>query len=559
MPEYLSPGVYIEEVDRGPKPIQGVSTSTAAFIGFTEKIPDTTVRENGRYKVVKAIRKPRLITNWSQFEDEFGSFVEGAYLAYAVYGFFQNGGRRCYVISLQEAPDVPTARRSLLGNQLVIESKKSGLEGTRLRFKLELEGSPNNESPATPTEPQPVEGDTSTKPKENTPRESDSFKVRVQRLDDKGQWTNAETLEDIRFAEATTEGDGIASATKVAYKYDLAPTLIDIVTPSTRPKLSKLKQADLETWQMLDFEEDIPTPDVGKYNRDEGDSSDLGGILESLDDVSIVCVPDLMVSMGEEGPDPTFVRSVQGLMIGHCEKMMDRVAILDPLPNLDPQAVKDWRMRLPDTKGGYAALYYPWLDIVDPRSGQTVTVPPCGHMAGIWARSDNTRGVHKAPANEPVRFTTGLPYEVNKGEQEILNPIGINCIRQFPGRGIRVWGARTISSDPSWRYLNVRRLFNYVEKSIELNTQWVVFEPNNPDLWARVTRDITAFLRTVWLSGALFGLTQDEAFYVRCDAELNPPETRDLGQLIVEIGLAPVKPAEFVIFRISQTGGIGTE
>jgi phage tail sheath protein FI len=176
-------------------------------------------------------------------------------------------------------------------------------------------------------------------------------------------------------------------------------------------------------------------------------------------------------------------------------------------------------------------------------------------MAGIWARSDNTRGVHKAPANEVVLGAVGLAYGTTKGEQDTLNPIGVNCIRAFPGRGIRVWGARTLSSNPSWRYLNVRRLFNFVEKSIELGTQWVVFEPNDYDLWARVNRDVTAFLKTVWVSGALFGRTPDEAFYVKCDEELNPPESRDLGRLIIEIGMCPVKPAEFVIFRISQWAG----
>ena len=182
-------------------------------------------------------------------------------------------------------------------------------------------------------------------------------------------------------------------------------------------------------------------------------------------------------------------------------------------------------------------------------------------MAGIYARSDTERGVHKAPANEVVRGAIGVEKQITKSEQDILNPIGINCIRSFPGRGIRVWGARTLSSDPAWRYINVRRLFNFVEKSIQLGTQWVVFEPNDMDLWARIRRDITAFLTMVWRSGALFGATPSQAFYVKCDEETNPPEARDLGQVIIEIGIAPVKPAEFVIFRISQwaSGGETSE
>jgi phage tail sheath protein FI len=209
----------------------------------------------------------------------------------------------------------------------------------------------------------------------------------------------------------------------------------------------------------------------------------------------------------------------------------------------------------------YAALYYPWVQVADPTpgaGGATMAIPPSGHMAGIWARSDTERGVHKAPANEVVRGVISLALDVTKSEQDSLNPVGVNCIRAFPGRGIRVWGARTLSSDPSWRYINVRRLFNFVEESIQLGTQWVVFEPNDLDLWQRVKRTINAFLTRVWRDGAQFGATPQEAFFVKCDAENNPPETRDAGQLIVEIGIAPVKPAEFVIFRISQYSGGGS-
>ncbi|MCE7929694.1 MAG: phage tail sheath family protein, partial [Chloroflexi bacterium CFX7] len=200
-------------------------------------------------------------------------------------------------------------------------------------------------------------------------------------------------------------------------------------------------------------------------------------------------------------------------------------------------------------------LYYPWIQVANPTPGAaspTILVPPSGHMAGIWARSDGERGVHKAPANEVIRGVIGLPINITSSEQGQLNPAGINCIRSFPGRGIRVWGARTLSSDPAWRYLNVRRLFNYVEKSLENGTQWVVFEPNDYALWQRVKRDVSAFLKRVWMDGALFGQTPEEAFFVKCDAENNPPETRDVGQLIIDVGIAPVKPAEFVIFRISQ-------
>jgi uncharacterized protein len=178
---------------------------------------------------------------------------------------------------------------------------------------------------------------------------------------------------------------------------------------------------------------------------------------------------------------------------------------------------------------------------------------------GIYNRTDAERGVHKAPANEIVRGAIGLELVLSRGEQDTLNPIGVNCIRTFPGRGIRVWGARTLSSDGSWRYINVRRLFIMVEASLDVSMQWVVFEPNDHTLWAKVRRDVNSFLRVIWRSGALFGTTPDQAFYVKCDEELNPTEIRDLGQLIIEVGLAPVKPAEFVIFRISQWAGANAE
>jgi hypothetical protein len=216
--------------------------------------------------------------------------------------------------------------------------------------------------------------------------------------------------------------------------------------------------------------------------------------------------------------------------------------------------VAKWRRDEAGYDSKYAALYYPWVEIAD-MDGKPFMLPSSGHVAGVWARVDSERGVHKAPANEVVRGALGVEMQVTKGEQDLLNPMGVNCTRKFPGRGIRVWGARLLSSDPAWRYINVRRLFNYVEESIREGTQWVVFEPNDPFLWGRVTRDITAFLRTVWRSGALFGNTPEQSFYVKCDEELNPPEVRDQGQLIIEIGLAPVKPAEFVIFRISQWAG----
>jgi phage tail sheath protein FI len=269
----------------------------------------------------------------------------------------------------------------------------------------------------------------------------------------------------------------------------------------------------------------------------------------------MVVVPDLMSAYQAGAIDLDGVQAVQTAMIDHCALMGDRMAILDPPPGFVPQQVKEWRTDIANYDSKYAALYYPWIEVFDPLTGRNRAMPPGGHMAGIWARNDDTRGVHKAPANEVVRGAVGLATQVTKGEHDLLNPAGINCIRSFPGRGIRVWGARTLSSEAEWRYLNVRRLFNYLEESILNGTQWVVFEPNDDALWARIRRTISAFLVNEWRKGALFGLTPDEAFYVKCDRETNPAEGIDAGQVVCEVGVAPVKPAEFVIFKLAQFSG----
>jgi hypothetical protein len=287
---------------------------------------------------------------------------------------------------------------------------------------------------------------------------------------------------------------------------------------------------------------------------DVADRTGFGG-LEEIDEITMVLVPDLMSQYQHGVIDLEAVKAVQLAMIAHCELMGDRMAILDPPPALSPQQVRDWRRDVAGYDSKYAALYYPWFKIHDPASGTGTFVPPSGHMAGVWARNDSVRGVHKAPANEVVRGALSLQTNLTKAEQELLNPLGVNCIRSFPGRGIRVWGARTLSSDSAWRYLNVRRLFNYLEESILDGTQWVVFEPNDDALWARIRRTIGAFLVTEWRKGALFGLTPDEAFYVKCDRETNPAETIAQGQVLCEVGIAPVKPAEFVIFRMAQISG----
>jgi phage tail sheath protein FI len=283
-----------------------------------------------------------------------------------------------------------------------------------------------------------------------------------------------------------------------------------------------------------------------------GDVEERSGVsgLEAVDEITMVCMPDLLTAYQRGVIDLDTVQSVQLAMISHCELMGDRMAILDPPPGLNAQQIKEWRVDKAGYDSKFAALYWPWLNI-----GGGTFLPPSGFIAGIWGRNDDTRGVYKAPANEIVRGAVALETQITRKEHDLLNPAGINCIRAFPGRGIRVWGARTLSSDPAWRYLNIRRLFNYLEESILESTDWVVFEPNDQNLWAKLRRTISAFLVNEWRKGALFGLTPDEAFYVKCDDETNPAEGIDAGEVVCEIGLAPVKPAEFVVFRLSQFSG----
>ena len=298
-------------------------------------------------------------------------------------------------------------------------------------------------------------------------------------------------------------------------------------------------------------------------------------LFEEIDEIAIVAAPGYT--------DPASYDAV----LTHCEKMKDRVAVLDGpkevalLNNLTKVAApkpttgsgddsddspaapapKEKGLRARTSDSGFGAFYFPWLVVKDPLSPKKmVTVPPSGHIAGIYARVDSTRGVHKAPANEPIRGALDLAYRVTREEQGELNINGVNCIRFFPGQGIRVWGARTLAESSSeWKYINVRRLFNMIEESIARSTQWVVFEPNDTTLWNSIKRDVSAFLTMLWRQGALKGTTPEEAFFVKCDEETNPSDMINAGMVVTVIGIAPVKPAEFVIFKIGQSeGGIET-
>ncbi len=400
MPYYASPGVYVEEVSGGARPIGAVGTSTAGFVGTA---PDRDAR---RHEAVA-------VGSWSEFLRVFAGNDEPAStpLSRAVYGFFDNGGGRCYIVNI--APGEPIAG---------VGRTRSGL-----------------------------------------------------------------------------------------------------------------------------------------------------GLLEAIDEIAIVAAPGYTDVLSHED------------LLKHCENLGDRMAILDPpeeitdverlvrvatapapkkpkAPEKDGQQQAQPAPATPDDGGlrprnsDCGSFYLPWLVVRDPLSGDVVTTPPSGHVAGVWARNDGLRGVHKAPANEPVRGAVDLTYRVTRAEQDLLNPAGVNCIRYFPSEGIRVWGARTLAAEASeWRYLNVRRLFSMLKESIGDGTRWIVFEPNDEQLWRSIRRDISAFLTRVWRDGALLGATPQQAFFVKCDAETNPAEVRDAGQVVALIGVAPVKPAEFVVFKLSQS------
>jgi len=377
------------------------------------------------------------------------------------------------------------------------------------------------------------------------PEQNDLFKLKVR------YWTDEEDVAAAMAGDADPENEGVPDPDVEEVFDDLSPaaTASNYYLQEVDGTSVLIELADEQTGRpatdagpsWLDVAEVDAEIDAEDYAGDPSlppeDRTGFAGF-EKIDGISIVCVPD------EHG------HGVTGDLVEHCHGMEDRFAILQAPEN--PAQTADLR---PPEDTDMAAFYYPWLEVVDPETGMIEDVPPGGHVAGIYARSDAQRGVHKAPANEVVRGIEGLQRTITKGEQEVLNPRGVNCIRGFRGRGIRVWGARTASSDPEWKYVNVRRLFLFLRESIEEGTQWVVFEPNDEQLLARVRQTISNFLTDVWDDGALMGTSPEEAFFVKCDRSTMTQSDIENGRLICEIGVAPVRPAEFVVFRIAQWTG----
>ncbi|PPK68590.1 phage tail sheath subtilisin-like domain-containing protein [Actinokineospora auranticolor] len=451
----------------------------------------------------------------------------GILLPLAVRGFFENGGGVCYVVRIPRPDGNGAPRRALpASGNAELESLSVEVIGAAATYEVAVE-------PVAEAGP-----------------------------DGAGQDFTLRVLVDGRVAEefpGVSVGKGQRGVEKVVNDKS---TLIRVEVRNT-PGVSLADRAPAPGRYQLT---PAPTATAVAPSEFEGSETKRTGYqgLAVAEDVSMVAVPDLVtIATRADGSfDAELYITAQGRLVDWCANSGTRMAILDAPPGLNAEGALQWRKDLA-RDSAFGAAYYPHLVVANPlaRPGATpadrfVTVPPSGHVAGIWARTDTARGVWKAPANEVCRGIARLAADVTTGEQDLLNPNQVNCIRSFGANGLRVWGARTLASvDQSWRYINVRRLFIFIEESIRRGTQWVVFEPNTPDLWARVRRTVGAFLNQLWMRGALVGATPEQAYFVACDESNNPVASVDDGRLVVDVGLAPVKPAEFVIFRTSQWQG----
>lgn len=541
--------------------MQGVSTSTAGFVGLAERGP--------------VIGQPQLVTSFADYTRMYGGFLSKAgygdarYLPYAVEQFFVNGGSRAYI--MRAAPGDAKAA-SLKTGCLEISAANPGAWAEMMRVVV----SPTSKAK---TQVFQVEGS------DLTLKNADGFNPgdMVELFDGttkayatiKGVLDKVVTLDapcTLEVADKKVGTEKYIRTCEITITARLGEAIETYENLSLKPEalnFAEVKTAKSDLIRVSVLTDETQAGDT-PYELCGGTGDGMTLILEGGSDGSVMTVtPDAYIGQ-DDGPGKrtglqAFLENslvsvmaipgvttpeVQAALIAFCENRKSIFAILDVPMNLQKtNDVATFRDMYDST---YAAMYHPWLQMFDAGAKRTDFFPPSGAMAGIYARSDNSRGVHKAPANEVVRGCTGLSCSYNTGEQDILNPIGVNLIRALPGQGIRVWGARTISSNGLWKYLNVRRLFIYVEESIKNNTNWVVFEPNSEVLWGRVTRTITAFLATCWRDGALAGTSPDQAFFVECGPTTMTQDDIDNGRLICQIGIAPVKPAEFVIFRITQ-------
>ena len=568
MAEYLSPGVYVEEFDSGPTPMQGVGTSTAGFIGLAEKGPVSG--------------SPVFVSSASDFTRKFGGYLQKSefgeyrYLAYAVNHFFANGGARAFVMRVVP-PDAAVAGVAC-GDLLAFKAKNPGAWGNRIVVSITpaskaksqvladngngqyvlknaldfnvgdvvvLEGPGGEEYGMVSA----VEGSNVTMAKPFAGEVVDTAllpKITVR---------TCEVNIELRCEDAAETYENVSFNITTPYFIEKLMSKSELVDVSARNNEESVAPMDLIRQAAGCDKDTVKLQLTGGLNGTAASLSDgdfIGedkgpgqrtGIQAFLDnsDVSLMAVPGITAP------------NVQLSLVAHCERLASRFAVLD-MPK-DAKSVTEIMEHRNIVDSDYCAMYHPWLEVYDPLDKRNTLIPPSGSVLGIYARSDNTRGVHKAPANETVANCTGLAVTYNTAEQDMLNPNGVNLIRRFPGQGIRVWGARTASSKPLWKYVNVRRLFIFLEESIKANTNWVVFEPNDELLWIRVRRTIEVFLEGVWRSGALAGATTADAFFVNIGTNTMTQDDIDNGRLVCVIGVAPVKPAEFVIFRLTQKTG----
>lgn len=523
MPEYLAPGVYIEETSAGARPIEGVPTSIAAFLGEAERGPEA----------------PRPIASFSEYRRWYGGYLpERSFLADAVQGFFDNGGQRCVVARLasREAALLGVA----LGNLQVMAIGRGSWAGNiwlKVDAATERDLTPENAAWFRltvlyhRTRPSPfIDPTDPAAPIDPAAPAPDVLEVFDNLSHEPGAANDVLALVN-----------NASHLVRVAWNADGAAPVPD----RAGDWLGGEPAAD-------------PAIDLADFQGDElavaGVADDLLGrgrglaAIAQLDEVALLCAPDTV----HGALDITLREAMREAAIDQCEALKDRFAVLAlPQGLSDPSQAAE----LASSRGtSYGATYYPWLEVPNLATGGSRFIPATGHIAGVIARTDLERGVHKAPANQRVRGAIGLEFPVSAQMTELLSPRGVNCIRDFraSGRGIRVWGGRTMSRDPEWKYVNIRRLLLYLEESIDEGTQWAVFEPNDASTWAAVTRAVEDFLFGSWRSGALVGQTPDQAFFVKCDRSTMTQDDIDNGRLVCLVGVAPLRPAEFVIFRICQ-------
>ncbi len=555
MAQYFSPGVYVEEYDNSPRAIEGVGTSVAGFLGFAEK--------------GSAEGAPTLVTSYREFVRLFGKplsefeYGEYRYLAPAVEQFFVNGGTSCFVVRTL----LPGAvKASAQKGALKLEAVNEGKWGNRIQVtltsvtkrKMQMVGKTGESFVAKNVEGF-REGDLVccngeyNKIKsifDNTVTFEQPFKDKIvdTALIPKTVVYLVETDVSVRYGEEAENYRGVsfntASPNYIAYRMansDLVKVEAEASEQIGNPVAAILGEGNESGMFTLEGGQDgsISAVTAGTFLGEDNGPGRRTGLEAFVENQNI----SMLLAPGITIPE------VVVAMVGQCETLKDRFAILDmPKEAYKVKELLEYREMIDST---YAAMYHPWIQVYDRASGKPDFVPPSGAVAGVYARTDATRGIHKAPANETV-FASGLSVNYNKAEQDFLNPAGVNLIRAIPGQGIRIWGARTASSNSNFKYVNVRRLFIFVEESIKASTNWVVFEPNDATLWDRVRMTVNDFLEGLWRSGMLVGNTQAEAYFLEIGPETMTREDIANGRLICNIGIAPSKPAEFVVFRVTQ-------